>query len=612
MKENQIGSKTILIVDDEALIAMSEADMLRRHGYTVLTAFDGPEAMKKIRDQKVDMVLMDIDLGPEGPDGTGTAEKILEDHEIPIVFLTSHSERQMVERVRGITRYGFALKNCSEIVLIETILRAFELFEAHIEIKRENYERKRAEESLREANSLLEATLNSIPDIIGIQDLDHKMIRYNAAGYKLLHTTPEFVQGKRCFELIGRTTPCENCATAKCYQTKRPETIERYVQEMGAWFDTRTYPILDDDGNVIKVVEHLRDVTEKKYAAEKLKESEEKYRSIIDGGLDHSSVGIFLLDKDFQVLWINESVERYFGISKKKAIGADKRQLIQGSIQSIFERPERFKNKVFATYDDNTYIENFECHVMPAPGRQERWLEHWSQPITTGYYAGGRMEYYTDITKQKISELELREVVKEKNNLMREINHRTKNNIAMISSLVYLKNTALGDTVDLSDLKHQIDAIRIIHEKLNRENSITHIEMRGYLEELLRTIFMSFAGQPVVVDMDVPEISFNTDTAIPLGLILNELATNAVKYGFVTGQQAKFSVFLTRVTGDDHFVLKVSNSGRPFPEDITLENPETLGLRLVSALVNQLGGSIDLQKSPFPVFTISFPYRGEK
>ena len=102
-------------------------------------------------------------------------------------------------------------------------------------------------------------------------------------------------------------------------------------------------------------------------------------------------------------------MERYFGIRRDELVGKDKRQLIRQRIKDTFEDPEGFAGKVLATYDDNTYVENFECHVLPTGEREERWLEHWSQPIASGPYAGGRIEHYLDITERKRAEEELRQ-----------------------------------------------------------------------------------------------------------------------------------------------------------------------------------------------------------
>jgi len=129
--------------------------------------------------------------------------------------------------------------------------------------------------------------------------------------------------------------------------------------------------------------------------------TEGKYLSNIIDILELSPIGIFILDSNFKVVWINHTIEEYFGLHREGVIGKDKRKLIKGNIQHIFEDPDEFTGKVLANYDNNTYIENFECHVLPEGKRKERWLEYWSQPIKSGVYAGGRIEYYYDITNQK-------------------------------------------------------------------------------------------------------------------------------------------------------------------------------------------------------------------
>jgi PAS domain S-box-containing protein len=125
---------------------------------------------------------------------------------------------------------------------------------------------------LEETSSLLEATFNAIPDVLGVQDNQHRIIRYNAAGYTFLDLDIEDVQGKRCFELIGRTKECEICATSECYRTKEPAVRTRYEEALDAWLDVRAYPILDEDGNLVRVIEHLRDITAEKRAEEKNRE----------------------------------------------------------------------------------------------------------------------------------------------------------------------------------------------------------------------------------------------------------------------------------------------------------------------------------------------------
>jgi PAS domain S-box-containing protein len=156
---------------------------------------------------------------------------------------------------------------------------------------------------------------------------------------------------------------------------------------------------------LLQELDSLRErVSELEQAKEKLHKSELRCRSLTDDILDSSKVGIFILDDSFKVVWMNQALERYFGLRRKDVIGKDKRELILKQIKDIFEEPETFVEKVFATYDNNTHIESFECHVLPDGERHERWLEYWSQPITSGFCVGGRIEHYYDITERKQAE----------------------------------------------------------------------------------------------------------------------------------------------------------------------------------------------------------------
>ncbi len=148
-------------------------------------------------------------------------------------------------------------------------------------------QRKQAEEALRQSESkyretstLLETLLNGIPDVIGLQDRHHGMIRYNDAGYKFVNRSYEEVKGKKCYELIGRDAPCQICATTECYKTKRPARVEKYVEEMDVWLDVRAYPILDESGKIVYVIEHLRDISDRKRTEQKLIEDQVQLRSL--------------------------------------------------------------------------------------------------------------------------------------------------------------------------------------------------------------------------------------------------------------------------------------------------------------------------------------------
>ena len=196
------------------------------------------------------------------------------------------------------------------------------------------------------------------------------------------------------------------------------------------WGSSVMTSLRDPTGELIGFAKVVRDETQRGRIEEMLEESEAKHRSLLDDVLDTSSVGTFILDADFSVAWMNRAIETYFGVDRDSTIGQDKRYLVRTHIQHIFEKSEEFARKVLAAYNSNTYRESFECHVLPGEGREERWLEHWSQPITSGPYAGGRIDHYTDITTRKRAEAQREQLLSVlttlNENLEQKVTQRTR------------------------------------------------------------------------------------------------------------------------------------------------------------------------------------------
>ena len=119
-------------------------------------------------------------------------------------------------------------------------------------------------ENLEIENRILEGVLNGVPDIIGIQMQDHKMVRYNKAGYEALNKTKKEIEGLTCFSLINRNMPCEDCATENALKSKKLETVERFIPELDGYFICRSNPVLDESGEVSHIIEQLHDITERK------------------------------------------------------------------------------------------------------------------------------------------------------------------------------------------------------------------------------------------------------------------------------------------------------------------------------------------------------------
>jgi PAS domain S-box-containing protein len=172
------------------------------------------------------------------------------------------------------------------------------------------------------------------------------------------------------------------------------ENIDAEVQRRTADgtrdFLLRTASVPGDDigGYVI-----YTDITERK-------RSEERHRSMTEDVLDNTDVGIFVLDDEFDVAWMNATVEEYFDLDRESVVGADKGTLVEDRIKHVVEDSEAFEERVLGTYEDNSSVEEFTCHVRPGEERAERHLQHRSRPIESGLYAGGRVELYYDVTER--------------------------------------------------------------------------------------------------------------------------------------------------------------------------------------------------------------------
>jgi PAS domain S-box-containing protein len=258
-----------------------------------------------------------------------------------------------------------------------------------------------------------------------------------------------------------------------------PDVTEmRFLPKSGdiKWIETNSAVIQWKGRPAVQIF--IADITERKRAEEALRKSEAKYRSLTNDVLDSSAIGIFILDSDFGVVWVNRALESYFGVRREEIVGRDKRQLIRERIKHIFEDPDRFAGKVFATYDDNTYLENFECHVLPDGERHERWLEHRSQPIRSGLYAGGRIELYTDITERKRAE----EDVKQRNRELTILN-ATAVVVSQSLDLDEILNAGLDKVMEL--VYSDVGGIYLFNRAQGKSNLVVH---RGVSRKFVREV----------------------------------------------------------------------------------------------------------------------------
>ncbi|MBU2973942.1 sensor histidine kinase [Zobellia sp. B3R18] len=191
---------------------------------------------------------------------------------------------------------------------------------------------------------------------------------------------------------------------------------------------------------------------------------------------------------------------------------------------------------------------------------------------------------------------ELEEKIREKETLIKEVHHRVKNNLQTVSSLLSLQSRSIIDKDVKSLLKssqNRVITMAIVHEMLYMREDLSKIEYKSYVQELTEYLVRSIKGTSsnITLNIDIPNIKLNIDTAIPLGLLINETVTNALKYGIVDEDKGEIHIRLRKAENNE-FILNLGDNGKGFPEDITHKNSKSLGLKLIHNLSRQLQGSI--------------------
>jgi len=267
------------------------------------------------------------------------------------------------------------------------------------ERKRSKIALKESESKLKEINHLLESVLDTIPDMIGIQKPDHTVVMFNKAGYEFMGTTHEDSVGKKCYELIKRNDECDLCATNMALETKKVQQIQKYYEAKSIWLDSRSYPVLDENGEVLLVIEHSRDITEYHNVMEALKTSEERFRNLVETSTDW----IWEIDENFNYTYSSPQVEIILGYSPQEILGKAPTDIMD-EIEK--ERITRLVQPIIEKRDSIIRLEN---RVIHKNGNQII-LETSGSPFfdSKGEFRGYR-GVDRDITERKVTEITLAE-----------------------------------------------------------------------------------------------------------------------------------------------------------------------------------------------------------
>ncbi len=401
-----------------------------------------------------------------------------------------------------------------------------------------------------------------------------------------------------------------------------PETLPVFAEELVAIAEGRTYfeseaivqTLHGQRRNILftisfpescasfeRVLVTIMDITKRKKA-------EEKFHGLLEFAPD----AIVIVDHAGKIVLVNSQTEQLFGYNREELLG--------GSVEMLM--PERFRR------DHGSQRNDFISKPYPRPMGEgmelfgvrkdgaEIPVEISLSPLETeeGMLV---MSAIRNITKRKQAEEKIKASLREKEVLLKEIHHRVKNNLQVISSLLKLQSKYIKDkrVIELfNESQQRVKSMALIHEELYKSADLARIKFASYVQSIADHLVRSYGAKSNTIDLkiDIDELQLDVDRAVPCGLIINELVTNSLKYAFPpewragTGHRPCEISIDMHASDDGHLLLKISDNGVGLPEGLDFRHSESLGLQLVTTLTEQLRGSIDCRNAQGTEFEISF------
>lgn len=378
------------------------------------------------------------------------------------------------------------------------------------------------------------------------------------------------------------------------YRIVKPDGSVRWVWNV-------SFPLYDKTGQMYRFAGFVRDITERKRIETALWESEARFRS----ASEQSAIGICHCDQAGRFLWVNPALCRLLGYTQA--------ELLTMTFLEI-THPEDLVKARQPTREALNKLTHSACCL------EKRYLRKngeilWSHvTISAVSDEAGTIPYLTgivqDISSQKQMEADLRSSLQEKEVLLAEVHHRVKNNLQIVSSLLELQAKRIQDETAHAALiasQNRVIAMALIHETLYHAGNLACIDFAQYIQRLTSGLFQAYESETTLTLNLAMEtcLTLPSDIAISLGLILNELLTNALKHGGFQGQKGILEIGLKPLNQTD-YSLWVSHQGTRLPTDFELETSSSMGLKLVRILVNRIHGRLKIARFPQTTFTVEF------
>ena len=454
-----------------------------------------------------------------------------------------------------------------------------------------------SEKALRVSETKYRYLAESITDIFFAMDKDLKLTYWNSASEKLSGIPAKDAIGKPIYEIYPNV---RGNKTEKVYlevlKSKSPKTFINEFQSDGKTFAFEVSVYSSPEGLSV----FTKDITEQRRVEEAIRESEERYRSLFENMIEGFAFCRMYYEEgrpyDFKYLEVNKAFEKMTGL--RDVIGKNVSELIV-NIQET--NPELFE--IYGRVALKGQTEKFET-FLPA---LDAWFVISVYSPATEYF----IAIFEDITERKLAEQTIRGSLKEKEVLLRELYHRTKNNMQVISSLMGLKSASIKDENMINilhEMRNRIQTIALVHQKLYQSQNLSRVDLEEYITDLVNLLAISYAAEhhKITFNLNLEKINVLIDTAVPLGLIINELISNSFKHAFPGNKEGKICLHLKKLE-DDTIELIISDNGVGIPDGYNLMEQNTLGMQLFHNIATeQLMGDINIESNNGLTYTIHF------
>jgi len=351
------------------------------------------------------------------------------------------------------------------------------------------------------------------------------------------------------------------------------------------------YLLIGTDNTARKQIE-----AEQKKLDQRLRDQQFYTRSLIESNID----AIMTTDSSGIITDVNKQMEALTGCTRDELIGAP--------FKNYFTDPERAEAGIKLVLSEKK-VTDYELTARSRDGKETvvsyNATTFYDRDRTLqGVFAAAR-----DVTDRKIANDKLKEALNEKEMLLKEVYHRVKNNLQVVSSLINLQARNVKNEATAELLKQSADRIKamaLLHEKLYQSKDLARIDFNAYIHSLADHLLFGYGvhSDKIRVNIRIDDIFLDVDTAIPCGLIINELLSNALEHAFPDNRHGEIGITFTQDQGE--FILVISDNGVGFPADLDYKKSASLGLQLVATLTNQLNGHMTLDRKDGSTFTISF------